>query len=173
MPKVIKHIFVDNWELSAAASERGKFEVNVLFTNPKGTLAALRTAGALARDLDATIRVLAVQTVPFVFSLERPTVSTAFTEQLLLDLVRQEVQGSIETTAHLYLCRDQLDTLGQVLAPNSLVVIGGWRSWWPTDAAWIARMLRSIGHQVIWANSTGGTHARHLLHSDRDAILRR
>jgi len=175
MSGVIKHEFLNGWELSEDGCGRAdaKLEVNVVFTDPKATLAALRTAAALAQGLDATISVLAVQAAPYTLPLEQPPVSTAFTEKLLIDLVRQQAQGPIETTVHLYLCRDKLDTLGQVLAPNSLVVIGGRRRWWPSDAAWIARMLRSVGHEVIWANVNGGAHARLFLHSDRGAILRR
>jgi hypothetical protein len=123
----------------------------VVFTQPKATLAALKVAGVLAKDLRANIRLLAPQAVPFAFSLERPPVSIGFTEKLLLDLASQGVQGPIEMTVHLYLCRNRLDTLGQVLKPNSLVIIGGKR-WWPNDASYLARMLRSIGHHVIFVS---------------------
>src|SRR5690242_18074174 len=107
MRTVIKHVFINDWEQpkrtskfewepSAGASNASRFEVNVLFTNPKDTLAALRAADALARDLNATIRVLAVQAVPFAMPLEQPPVSTAFTEKVLLDLVDQDAQGAVE-----------------------------------------------------------------------------
>src|ERR1700756_1195428 len=65
----------------------GRFEVNVIFTDPQATVAALRTAGSLARDLGANIRVRAAITVPYTLPLEEPPVSVAFTERLLSDLV--------------------------------------------------------------------------------------
>lgn len=147
MNTLIKHIFVNGWEASAGeetadTSGHRKLIVNVIFTDAKGTPAALRSARTLARGLGARIRVLAPHAVPFGYSLDNPPVAIAFIEKLLGDLVSEEEQGPIETTIHLYLCRDRLDTLGQVLEPNSLVVIGGKR-WWPNDARWMARMLRS------------------------------
>jgi hypothetical protein len=150
---LIRRPFLNGWEPAASGTPPdqtgwGKLEVNVVFTDPKATLAALKVAGVLAKDLRAKIRVLAPQAVPFGFPLERPPVSVDFTEKLLLDLASRGVQGPIETTVHLYLCRDKLETLGQVLKHHSLVIIGG-RRWWPNDASYLAGMLRSIGHHVI------------------------
>jgi hypothetical protein len=150
---LIRRPFLNGWEPSASGTPAdqsvwGKLEVNVVFTQLKATMAALKVAGVLTKDLRAKIRVLAPQAVPFGFPLKRPPVSVDFTEKLLLDLTSRGVQGPIETTVHLYLCRDRLDTLGQVLKPNSLVIIGGSR-WWPSDASYLTRMLRSIGHRVI------------------------
>jgi hypothetical protein len=153
MKTLIKHTFVNGWELSSSgepADRNGRCQliVNVIFTDAKSTQAALRSAQMLARDLGARIRVLAPYVVPFGCSLDHPPIAIGFLERLLADLVSEEVPGPTETTVHLYLCRDRLDTLGQVLEPHSLVVIGGKR-WWPDDARWVARMLRALGHRVI------------------------
>jgi hypothetical protein len=150
---LIRRPFLNGWEPSASSAPAdqsgwGKLEVNVVFTEAKATMGALKVAGVLAKDLRAKIRLLAPQAVPFGFPLESPPVAVDHTEKLLLDLASQGMQGPIETTVHLYLCRDRLDTLGQVLKPNSLVIVGG-KSWWPNDASYLARMLRSIGHHVI------------------------
>jgi hypothetical protein len=126
----------------------GQLEVNVIFTEPEETLAALKTAGELAANLRARIRLVAPQAVPFSFPLTSPPIAVEFTRKLLLELACQGLQGPIEITAHLYLCRDKLDTLAQILRPKSLVVIGG-KHWWRTDAGYFARMLRSVGHHVI------------------------
>jgi hypothetical protein len=36
------------------------------------------------------------------------------------------------------------------LSPNSLVVIGGRKKWWPTTEKLMARRLRHAGHKVIF-----------------------
>jgi hypothetical protein len=150
MVQLIKREFVNGWELSESErdlSSKG-LEVNVIFTDPKRTAVALRTASDLARGLNARVRVIAVQAVPFAFPLSKPPVDIAFQEKLLLDLVNAGCDGAVGTTIQLYLCRNALDTLAQVLPPNSVAVIGGSR-WWFSDTRLIAKMLRSIGHQVI------------------------
>lgn len=150
MVQLIKREFVNGWEASAAERELSTkgLEVNVIFTDPKRTAVALRTATELARGLNARVRVIAAQAVPFAFPLSKPPVDIAFQEKRLLELVNACCNGAVVTTIELYLCRNALDTLGQVLPPNSVVVIGGSR-WWFSDTRLIAKMLRSIGHQVI------------------------
>lgn len=152
MAEIIKHEFQNTWEPSSAELDpfNGELEVNVIFTDLKRTAAALEAASELARDLNASTRVIAAQAVPFAFPLSNPPVAAAFLENLLVKLVSGCSDGGIETTIHLYLCRDVIDTLAQVLPPNSLVVMGGGR--WFCDAHWIAKSLKSIGHQVIFAS---------------------
>jgi hypothetical protein len=124
--------------------------VNVIFTDPEGTALALETAGSLAGSLGASIQLLAAQAVPYRLPLDEPQVSVRFAERLLSDLVDGLDQDAFETSARLYLCRNRLETLMRVLRPNSLVVIGGRKRWWPTAASRMARALRSKGHQVVF-----------------------
>ncbi len=80
----------------------------MIFTDPCATAAALKTAGSLARDLGACIRIHAAIAVPYPLPLDQPPVSVAFIERLLTNLVcRLEQKGNFEPTARLYLCRDQ------------------------------------------------------------------
>ena len=136
---------------AAEADPSTDLEVNVIFTDDEGTLTALKTAGALAHNLRARINLLVFQVVPLAFPLQRPPVSIPFTEQRLLDLASQGAQGPLDTTVHLYLCRDMRQVLLQVLRPKSLVVIGGRKSWWRTKESRLARRLRSEGHEVVFA----------------------
>jgi hypothetical protein len=55
----------------------------------------------------------------------------------------------VETSVQIYLCRDRLEMLLRMLSPNSLVVIGGRKKWWPTTETLTARRLRQAGHKVI------------------------
>jgi hypothetical protein len=144
------------WETAEGFGPR-RLEVNVIFTDPHATAAALKTAGSLARDLGASIRVRATIAVPYALPLDKPPVSVRFTERLLSDLVCRLELDTFEPSVHLYLCRDQLETLLGVLVPNSLVVIGGRKHWWPTAERRMARALRSKGHRVVFIGLKRGT----------------
>ena len=135
----------------------GRFEVNVIFTDPQATVAALKAAGSLARDLGACIRVRAAISVPYALPLDEPPVSLPFTERLLSNLVGRLEQDDFQPTIDLYLCRNQVETLLRVLKPNSLVVIGGQKHWWPTVERRMANALRSEGHRVVFIGLKRGT----------------
>jgi hypothetical protein len=62
-------------------------------------------------------------------------------------------QSPVDTVVRIYLCRDRMDALVQMLKPRSLVVVGGRRRWWPTEETRIARRLRRAGHEVIFTET--------------------
>ena len=137
------------WE-TPEATGLGRLEVNVIFTDAQATAAALKTAGALARDLGACIQVRAAIAVPYVLPLDKPPVSVGFIENLLCRLVCHAGLDAFEPSVHLYKCRDQIETLLRVLKPNSLVVMSGREHWWPTAERGMAKALRSKGHRVVF-----------------------
>jgi hypothetical protein len=137
----------------------GRLEVNVIFTDPQATVAALKTAGSLARDLGACIRVRAAITVPYRLPLDKPPVSAGFIEDLLSDLVCRLDLHDFEPSVHLYVCRNQVEALLQVLTRNSLVVIGGRKRWWPTAERRVAKALRSKGHRVVFIGLKPGPNS--------------
>jgi hypothetical protein len=59
----------------------------------------------------------------------------------------------VDTKVVVYFCHDRVDTLVRVLAPHSLVVIGGRKRWWPTAETHLARRLRRSGHEVIFTET--------------------
>jgi hypothetical protein len=126
-------------------------EVNVVFTTYRSTLAALKTAGNLVRHLDARIRLLVAQVVPFALPLDCPPVSVPFTQERCRSLASECAEAS-EVQINLYLCRDKRQVLRQVLRPRSLIVVGGSRRWWSTPEEKLATMLRNDGHRVIFAD---------------------
>jgi hypothetical protein len=126
-----------------------RLEVNVIFTNPQATAVALRCAASLAQDLGAIIRLRAAIVVPLRLPLEQPPVSVTFAERLLSELVGEVDGDACERTVDLYLCRNWLEALRQVLNRNSLIVIGGRKRWWPTAERRLAKALRANGHRVV------------------------
>jgi hypothetical protein len=138
---------------TAPAFASGPLEVNIVFTDLKPTAAALKFAQSFARELGAHIHLRAAIAVPFPLPLEEPPVSIAFLQETLRKLASQLEGDTFNPTIHLYLCRDSVRALLQVLRPNSVVVIGGRRRWWPTAESRMAHALRSKGHRVIVVDS--------------------
>lgn len=128
-------------------------DLQVVFTDPAGTRAALAAAGRYARGLDARITILAAQVVPYPLPLDCPPVPVEFTERTLRSLASEQiVPTEVELAVELYLCRDKNETIRNVLKPDSLVVIGGWKRWWPAAENRLEKLLRRDGHRVILAN---------------------
>lgn len=130
----------------------GPLEVNVIFTDPEATAAALKFAQSFASELGARIQLCAVIAVPHQLPLDQPPVSVAFLQENLRNLASQVTDG-FEPTVHLYLCRDRIPAILQILRAHSVVVLGGRKHWWPTEESKLARALRAKGHRVIFVDS--------------------
>jgi hypothetical protein len=138
-------------ETARAAGPGAALELSVIFTSEKGSQVALRFAGTLAQNLNAHLNLIVVKQVPWALPLDRPSVPVSFTERRLIALAVAETQGQLDTTVRLYYCRKRTETLLQALEPKSLIVIGCRNDWWPFRERRLARLLRSNGHQVIFA----------------------
>jgi hypothetical protein len=127
-----------------------QLEVNVVFTDAGATRVALEAAARLAKDLKASIRVRAAMAVPFPLPLDHPQFSISFWEQALAHLVTPFQQNSLDITAHLYLSRNRIETLLQILQPNALVILAGRKRPWPTAESRMAKRLQVEGHRVVF-----------------------
>jgi hypothetical protein len=130
----------------AAAEPDSKLNVSVVFTSVEGTMAALRTAGALANKLGGHITLLVPEVVPYHLPLNKPAVLQDWNERRFRVLA---AESPVQTAVRFYLCRDRDETLASVLKPHSVVVLGGKKHWWPTSESRLAKRLRSLGHEVI------------------------
>lgn len=125
-----------------------RLNISVVFTSIESTLAALKEAGSLANGLAARLTLLVPQVVPYVLPLESPPMLVEFSENRFRVIASK---SPVETSVHIYLCRDKAQTLISVLRPASIVVIGGCRRWWwPTRDEVLARKLCRAGHEVIF-----------------------
>jgi hypothetical protein len=125
---------------------RPELEVNVVYTRLPGAAKTLHTASGLARGLGARVTVHVPQVIPYPLELKAPPVSVQFAEKLLLAIAGDQ---PVETNIQMYLCRDLTETIRRVLKPDSVVVIGGRKRWWPTPEKKLAAILRRDGHRVI------------------------
>jgi len=96
--------------------------ISVVFTNERATLAALKRATELASQLDARIRIVVPQVVPYPLPIDRPDVNPEFRVRRFLDLSIKDAPGF---EIDVRLCRDLWVGLTQALRPESIVVIGG------------------------------------------------
>jgi hypothetical protein len=131
-------------------SPLGQFQVNVIFTDSRATVHALKVATELAAGLCANIRIRVAVAVPMRLPLDHPQVSIIFMKKVLSDLVAKVPHDCAEITGHLYLCRERIEAILHVLVPNSLVVIAGPKRPWPTVESRIAKRLQSEGHRVLF-----------------------
>jgi hypothetical protein len=132
-------------------------EVNVLWTGIPTTVKAIESAVELARGLNARLRLLVAQVVPYAVPLETPPVLVEFQEALFRDIARGY---GVETRVDIFLCRDADEAFAQQLAPHSVVVLGTVRRWWRTREERLARRLRRSGHEVMVVyGKKGNTHA--------------
>jgi hypothetical protein len=134
----------------AVEAPESKLSIAVIFTSVESTLCALKEAGALANKLRAQITLIVPQVVPYHLPLESPPVLLDWNERRLKVMAEE---SPVETKVNLYLCRDRWETLKSVLAPHSVVVIGGAKAWWPTQEKKLARQLRRAGHEVIFTET--------------------
>ncbi len=135
----------------APSHDGRQLEINVIYTTARGTKAALRAAQNLARDMEAQTLLLVAQVVPLQFPLSSPPVSVAFTERRAYAMAK-ECQQDADINVQVYLCGDKRKCLLKVLKPQSLVLIGGKKRWWPVREQKLARVLRDSGHRVIFIN---------------------
>jgi hypothetical protein len=132
-----------------------QLRVTVLHTTTTATITALETTSTLAKGLCQKIRLLAVETVPIHFSLQRPHVTADFLEDRLLRLVFDAQVQPEEVSIEVFLCRNQKRALSHLLAARSLVVLAGRECWWDRGQR-MARWLRHARHQVVFTDLSTG-----------------
>ena len=132
--------------VSAPEVQSPELEVNVVYTRLPSAAKSLDVASGLARGLGARVTVHVAQVIPYPLELKSPQVPVQFAEQQLLAMAGEQ---PVETSIRIYLCRDLTDTIRQVLKPDSVVILGGRKRWWPTRERRLAAALRRDGHRVI------------------------
>jgi hypothetical protein len=137
------------------SEEQRALSLTVIHTTADGTLAALKAAASLAKNLDERLGLIMTEVVPFRLPLEQPRRSVEFLKQLQEGLVAQAGLKSKEILVQICVCRDTREALGRLLPTPSLVVLGGRRNWWPSREQRLETFLSRLGHQVVLVNADG------------------
>ena len=127
---------------------QGSPRIFVVFTDRPGTAAALKAASAWANRLDFQIDLIIPQIVPYPLPASSPTVATEFTLRQAFDVA---ASAGVEPDVHLYLCRDRLRALLEVLPAHAVVVLGSRKRRLLSAVDRLARKLRRQGHFAILA----------------------
>jgi hypothetical protein len=132
--------------------------LNVIYTSPEATAAALSAAASLAKDMKPTIHVRAMISVARQHPIDYAFGAVQAVTRILIELLQRVGNGRCRFVLHVYICRNRMDTLLTALRPCSLLVIGGRKRLWPTLERRIARIVRTAGHSVAFVDdrATGG-----------------
>jgi hypothetical protein len=127
-------------------------EVNVMFTTLRGTLAAMRVAATLARATGASLRLIQPRLVSY--PLRSAGYALAAPEVVDADREREQViaTAGLPVEVCVSICGRLADAARIGLRDHSLVIIGGQRSWLPTQIERLRRTLESLGHVVVFVN---------------------
>ncbi len=143
---------------SQGASSDGNLDLTVIYTTRRATRAALEEADSLADDLDARIKLIVTDAVPYHASLTRGTAAAEVPCGLLRDLLtglRSVVR------VELYRCRDSRQALRDMLPAQSTILIGTGGFWSRRREQRLAAFLASLGHHVIEVPPAGGRSSVH------------
>jgi hypothetical protein len=129
----------------------GTDTVYVVFTSIDGTLAAVRVAGGFAKALGVPVTVIHVRTVPYALPVDAPCGTSPVDTETFIERLRAE---DLDMRVHVYLCRDERQTIPLAFKRHSLIVVAGRRRWWPTDSERWRRMLEAAGHLVVFVDTS-------------------
>jgi hypothetical protein len=99
---------------------QGKPEVVVLFTTAEDTMPAFKQAVALAREIDASLRLIVLEEVPSPLG---PDAAPASAELVIRRLWTEVPTYGVQSRVQIYRCRNKERALGRILSGTSMVVI--------------------------------------------------
>lgn len=148
----LPHLAVEERRPGSPSRARDRqLQFQVLYTRLKATAAALSHATAMARELNASVTIVATPVVPYPLPLTEPPVPVDFLHRTLWTLVSDV---DLDVTVQIHLCRDRGDALAKVLSRESMVLLGAsGPRWWPNLERRLARTLRRAGLAVFLIES--------------------
>jgi hypothetical protein len=122
-----------------------------VWTTAKDAMDAARVGHGLAMAMGVPLTLVQFRPMPaFVIA---DAANNSVGPETLVCLERLRLEG-IEPRVRLYLCPGDRRTLPFAFPPRSLIVMGGQRSWWPTQSERWRRCLESAGHYVVFVDTT-------------------
>jgi hypothetical protein len=121
-----------------------KLDLVVPFTTFRQTRAALDEAGRMAPGLNADIRLVKIQVIPYPLQLNETPVYLGFLRQQL-----DHLRAGTGVRSELYFAREFEPALLDTLSDESVVVLASKRRPWPTRNERLAACLRREGYSVV------------------------
>jgi len=130
-----------NVEQTRPASE---LDIVVPFTTPELTRAAVEAADRMGAGLNAALRLVKVQVVPFPLELNQSPVYVEFLKNQL-----EQFESALPAAREIRLARDFEAGLKGTLDPESVVILATRKRPWKTRTERLAASLRTVGHKVV------------------------
>jgi hypothetical protein len=104
---------------------RDKPEVAILFSTGEVSVPAFKQAVALAKEIDASLRLIVLQKVPAPLE---PDTTPASAELMIRRLWTEVPTYGVQSRVQIYRCRNREQALGMILSGTSIVVAGWGRA---------------------------------------------
>ncbi len=130
-----------------------ELDLVVPFTDPALTRTALAAAGRLGGGLNAAVRLVRIQLVPYPRDLDRSPVPLSFLSEQL-----KTFRCELPLTVEIRLARELQDGLVTTLHADSVVVLASKKRLWRTRTESLAAALRRAGYKTVLVYE-GGSHA--------------
>ncbi|HEY3823502.1 MAG TPA: hypothetical protein VGL82_03045 [Bryobacteraceae bacterium] len=130
----------------AVEQERHQAELDLVvpFTTPELTRSALNAADRMGGELNASLRLVKVQVVPYPLQIDQPPVYLEFLKNQLA-----QFRSELPMTNEVRLSREAETGLLGALKCDSIVVLATRRRPWRTRNERLAAELRRAGHKVV------------------------
>lgn len=126
------------------ARHTAELDIVVPFTTPELTRAAVDAANRMGAGLNAAMRLVKVQVVPFPLELSHSPVYVEFLKKQL-----EQFESPLPTAGEIRLARDFEAGIESALDPGSVVILATRRRPWKTRTERLAASLRKVGHKVV------------------------
>ena len=133
------------------AQHEAELDLVVPFTTPELTRAALDAANRMGGGLNATLRLVKVQVVPYPLDLGQSPVYIDFLKEQLA-----QFHSDLPVTGEIRLAREFEAGLLGSLGRDSVVILATPKRPWRTRNQRLAATLRRAGHKVILMNEEAG-----------------
>ena len=124
---------------------REAIEIVIPYTEWPLGLAAVDRAGVLGARLSATVRLIAVHTVPYPAPFGCSALAHAHLVERLIDLASR---SSLSVHPQVILARSRMEGFRAALQTESTVLLAAYRRIWKTAEDRLADMLAGEGHKV-------------------------
>jgi hypothetical protein len=121
-----------------------QLDLVVPYTTPELTRVALDAANRMGAGLNAALRLIKVQVVPFPLDLDQSPVYIDFLKQQL-----SEFKSELPAAGEIRLARDFNEGLEGTLGHDSVVILATPKRLWKTRTERLAESLRRSGHKVV------------------------
>jgi len=121
-----------------------ELDLVVPYTTPALTRAALEACDRMSAGLNANIRLVRIQVVPYPMDLDRSPVDMHF---LLREM--EECKSGIFASCEIRLARDFEEGLLSSLKRHSVVVLSYEKHWWKSANERLAAKIRTAGRKLV------------------------